>query len=234
MMKKPTSFKHCMGSVKNPSKAYNKNLSKYVKKHKRDHSMKKSSGNNSNFSTLGCAKNGSNSKSKNKQFIIGAGAPGNKCGLSTSYTYDMRAKKKPDYSNYICSDISKKVASRTSGVNKSKNRASSSKKRGISGIKIVGNSKAEHIKHLSKSSNKYKTKKDNSISYMVPGMVSNYAHKIGARPISIKKNLKNSKLNKGFKIIKDMRTRNPKSSIYKTSDFDSQLMTNQSFQKGKC
>jgi hypothetical protein len=130
--------------------------------------------------------------------------------------------------------MSKKVQSRTSAANKSLNRASSSKKRGVSNIKISGNSrnksscfgdsKAEHVRQLN-------GKKENSISYMVPGINPSYANNY--RPISIKKNIRNSKLNKGLKMFKDMRTRNPKSSIFKTSDFDSQLITNQSFQKGK-
>jgi len=48
--------------------------------------------------------------------------------------------KKKDYSNYICSEATHKVASRTSGVNKSGKKATKTK-RCISSIKIVGNSR---------------------------------------------------------------------------------------------
>lgn len=68
---------------------------------------------------------------------------------------------------------------------------------------------------------------------MVSGMTSNYQNKASVRPISIQKaNIKNSKLSKDFKLFKDMRTRNPKSGIFKTSDLGTHL-TNQSFQKPK-
>lgn len=138
------------------------------------------------------------------------------------------------------------MQSRIPYTNKSLKRASSSKKRAASNIKISGNSrnkstcfgdsKGDHVRHLTKGSYKHGTKKEHSISYMVPGMVSNYTTKASNRPISIKKQTKisgNSKLNKGLKIMKDIQTRNPnKNSIFKTSDFDSQPITNQSFQKG--
>lgn len=98
---------------------------------------------------------GSNSK-KMKYKNVTKGHPKPSLGLmSNSNTYDLRGNtdsstnyklKKADYSNYICSDISKKAASRTAGLNKSDLRPSTTKKRRVSAIKLTsGDSRNKSI-----------------------------------------------------------------------------------------
>lgn len=198
---------------------------------------------------------GSHSKKKKTRKVTGS-RPKPKIGLMSNFnTFDLQSKK-TDYSNYMCSEVSKKVASRTSGLNKSDYKPSTTKKRCASGIKITGNSRNKSTsfgdsrveipgKQSSKASYKYRnlsfynnqfnekkmTKQRSNIG--IPGMVSNYANHIIAKPILLKKNIKNSKQSKPGKIFEDNRTRNPQSAIFKTNDTVPYQLTNESYMQLK-
>lgn len=154
--------------------------------------------------------------------------------------------KKTDFRNYLRSDISKKMISRTSGLNKSDYKPSTTKKRWISGIKIasnsrnkstyLGDSQIEPAKKSIKASYKYRNlsfynnqyiEKKKPANLLVPCMVSKYANNIISKPILLKKNIKNVKTLNGSE-FDDSRTRNP-DGIFNTNGSVSHQLVNESY-----
>lgn len=210
-------------------------------------SISKGSGFCSNFSTLGISKHASSHSKKIKYKNMTKAHQKPNIGLmSNSNTYDVSTRK-PTIVNHMCSDTSKKVISRTAGLNKSDYKPSTTKKRWISGVKIAGNSRnkstylgdsqADPSKKASKISFKYKNlsfynnptndKKKKAVNLLVPWMVSNYANNIISKPILLKKNIVNAN-NLNVSKFEETRTRNP-GGIFNTNETVPYHLINESY-----
>lgn len=130
--------------------------------------------------------------------------------------------KSKEYSNYISSEVTHKVASRTSGINKS-NKKSSKTKRWISAIKIGNSSRKKSA--IPGNLKLEKPKPKNPYKYRNLSFYNNQ-YKEKKKVIASKKLVKKDSLTKN-------RTRNDQRAVFNTNEAPSYIMHNESYKKNK-